>query len=84
MPAHSLEADEAPSEGIKIKWLATIKEIVGPEPTVEMMELDARGHPQPTGRFDTQQLWQPIDGEGVPEVLASKPGAGPRQGELIG
>lgn len=51
MPAHSFEADEAPSEGIKIKWLATIEEIVGPEPSVELMELDARGHPQPTGRL---------------------------------
>jgi formate dehydrogenase (NADP+) beta subunit len=53
MPARAFEADEALSEGIKIKWLTTIKEIVGPELTVEMMELDANGHPQPTGRFET-------------------------------
>jgi formate dehydrogenase (NADP+) beta subunit len=53
MPARAFEADEALSEGIKIKWLTTIKEIVGPELTVEMMELDADGHPQPTGRFET-------------------------------
>jgi len=55
MPAHAFEADEALSEGIKIKWLTTIKEIVGPDLTLEMMELDAKGHPQPTGRFETLQ-----------------------------
>jgi hypothetical protein len=49
-----------------------------------MMELDARGHPQPTGRFDTQQLQQPMDGEGVPEVLAPRLAQVLGQGELIG
>ncbi len=29
MPAHEFEADEALAEGVKIKWLTTIKEIVG-------------------------------------------------------
>ncbi|HVY14094.1 MAG TPA: NAD(P)-binding protein [Rhodopila sp.] len=53
MPAHEFEADEAIEEGIKIKWLTTIKEIVGPELTVEMMELDAAGKPHPTGKFET-------------------------------
>ncbi len=53
LPAHSFEADEALEEGIKIKWLTTIKEIVGPDLTVEVMELDADGRPQPTGRFET-------------------------------
>jgi formate dehydrogenase beta subunit len=53
MPAHDFEADEALEEGIKIKWFTTIKEIVGPELTVEMMELDANGRPRPTGCFDT-------------------------------
>jgi NADPH-dependent glutamate synthase beta subunit-like oxidoreductase len=55
MPARAFEADEAISEGIKIKWLTAIKEIVGADLTVEMMALDATGHPQPTGRFDTLQ-----------------------------
>ena len=55
MPARAFEADEALSEGIKIKWLTTIKEVVGPDLTVEVMELDAGGHPQPTGRFETLQ-----------------------------
>ncbi len=53
MPAHAFEADEAIAEGVKIKWLTTIKEIIGPDLTVEMMELDAKGRPHPTGRFET-------------------------------
>ncbi|MBO0738613.1 MAG: NAD(P)-binding protein [Alphaproteobacteria bacterium] len=52
MPAHAFEADEAVEEGVKIKWLTTIKEIVGPELTVERMELDADGRPQPTGQLE--------------------------------
>ena len=50
MPAHAFEADEAIAEGVKIKWLTSIKEIAGPTLTVERMELDAEGRPQPTGR----------------------------------
>ena len=53
MPAHAFEADEAIEEGVKIKWLTTIKEVAGPELTVEMMELDSNGRPHPTGRLDT-------------------------------
>ena len=53
MPAHAFEADEALEEGIKIKWLTTIKDIVGPDLTVETMELDREGRPHPTGRFET-------------------------------
>ena len=53
MPAHAFEADEAVEEGIKIKWLTTIKEIVGPELTIETTTLDADGHPRPTGQFET-------------------------------
>lgn len=53
MAARAFEADEAMEEGVKIKWLTTIKEIIGPNLTVEMMELDADGRPQPTGKFET-------------------------------
>jgi NADPH-dependent glutamate synthase beta subunit-like oxidoreductase len=53
MPAHGFEADEALSEGVKIKWLTTIKEIVGDTLTVERMTIDDKGRPQPTGEFDT-------------------------------
>lgn len=53
MPAKAFEADEALEEGIKIRWLTTIKEITGPDLTVERMALDADGRPQPTGEFET-------------------------------
>lgn len=53
MPAHGFEADEAMTEGVKIHWLRTIKEIDGADLTVEVMKLDDSGHPQPTGTFET-------------------------------
>ncbi len=53
MPAHEFEADEALEEGVKIKWLTTIKEITGSEFKVERMVIDEHGKPQPTGEFDT-------------------------------
>ncbi len=53
MPAHAFEADEALEEGVKIKWLTTIKEISGSDLTVERMEIDKTGRPQPTGEFET-------------------------------
>ena len=53
MPAHGFEADEAMEEGVKIRWLTSIKEIVGPSLTLERMELDDKGRPHPTGEFDT-------------------------------
>lgn len=53
MPARAFEADEAIEEGVKIKWLTSIKEIVGPSLTVERMTLDENGRPQPTGEIET-------------------------------
>ena len=53
MPAHGFEADEALAEGIKIRWLTTIKDIQGGTMTVERMALGADGRPEPTGEFDT-------------------------------
>jgi formate dehydrogenase (NADP+) beta subunit len=55
MPAHGFEADEALAEGVKIKWLTTIREIVGPTLTIERMTLDDKGRPQPTGELETLQ-----------------------------
>lgn len=52
MPAHGFEADEAIAEGVKIHWLRTIKGIEGSTFTVEVMEVDENGRPQPTGRFE--------------------------------
>ena len=53
MPAHADEAEEAEREGVRINWLRTITAFDGPELTVEAMELDENGFPQPSGRFET-------------------------------
>jgi NADPH-dependent glutamate synthase beta subunit-like oxidoreductase len=53
MPAHSFEADEAVEEGVKINWLRTIRDIDQSKFTVEIMEVDENGRPQPTGRYET-------------------------------
>ena len=55
MPAHAVEADEALTEGVKIKWLTTIKAIDGGDLTVERMRVDEQGRAQPTGQFETLQ-----------------------------
>jgi NADPH-dependent glutamate synthase beta subunit-like oxidoreductase len=53
MPAHDFEADEVLEEGIKIHWLRTIKSIEETTFTVEVMKVDDKGRPQPTGEFET-------------------------------
>jgi len=53
MPAHADEAEEAEREGVRINWLRTITAFDGPELTVEAMELDENGFPQPSGKFET-------------------------------
>jgi NADPH-dependent glutamate synthase beta subunit-like oxidoreductase len=53
MPAHASEADEAIEEGVKIHWLRSIKSIDETAFQVEIMELDDKGRPKPTGRFET-------------------------------
>ena len=53
MPAHDEEAADAEREGVRINWLRTITAFDGPDLTVEAMELDENGFPQPTGRFET-------------------------------
>ncbi len=53
MPAHEFEAREAEDEGVKINWLRTIKEFDDDRVQVEIMEIDANGRPQPTGKFET-------------------------------
>jgi len=51
-PAHDFEIEEALQEGVMIKWLSTIKQAAVGEITVEKMELDDKGFPQPTGEFE--------------------------------
>src|SRR5579875_2197458 len=85
MPAHAFEAEEAISEGVKIKWLTSIKEIAGPTLTVERMTLDATGRPQPTGAIEVLTadavvlaLGQQTDSaflRRVPGIAASSPAA---------
>jgi 2-oxoacid:acceptor oxidoreductase delta subunit (pyruvate/2-ketoisovalerate family) len=53
MPAHDFELEEALQEGVLVKWLSTIKEAGESSITVEKMQLDAKGFPQPTGEFET-------------------------------
>ena len=51
-PAHDFEIEEALQEGVMIKWLSTIKQAAVGEITVEKMELDDKGFPQPTGEYE--------------------------------
>jgi 2-oxoacid:acceptor oxidoreductase delta subunit (pyruvate/2-ketoisovalerate family) len=53
MPAHDFEVEEALQEGVMIKWLSTIKQAGEGEITVEKMQLDDKGYPQPTGEYET-------------------------------
>ena len=53
MPAHDFEATEALEEVVKIHWLRTIKNITETTFTVEIMEVDDKGRPRPTGQFET-------------------------------
>jgi 2-oxoacid:acceptor oxidoreductase delta subunit (pyruvate/2-ketoisovalerate family) len=58
MPAHEFELEEALQEGVLVKWLSTIKQVDATQAgsgsiTVEKMQLDDKGFPQPTGEFET-------------------------------
>jgi 2-oxoacid:acceptor oxidoreductase delta subunit (pyruvate/2-ketoisovalerate family) len=53
MPARDFEVEEALQEGIMMKWLSTIKRMDEGTLTVEKMQLDDKGFPQPTGEFET-------------------------------
>lgn len=52
MPAHEFEADEALSEGVKIHWLSTIKNMETSSITVEKMQV-VNGQAVPTGEYET-------------------------------
>ena len=54
MPAHEIEVQEALEEGVLIKWLSTITAAEAGSLTIERMELDESGFPQPTG--DVEEL----------------------------
>ncbi|MEO8091730.1 MAG: NAD(P)-binding protein [bacterium] len=52
MPAHEVEVEEAEEEGVMMRWLSTIKQVEGGKVTVERMQLDESGFPQPTGELE--------------------------------
>jgi NADPH-dependent glutamate synthase beta subunit-like oxidoreductase len=52
MPAHEVELEEAEQEGVKMRWLSTIKRADEGRLLLERMELDADGFPQPTGELE--------------------------------
>ena len=51
MPAHDIEVEEATAEGVRMMWLSTIARADGEKLTIEKMQLDETGFPQPTGEF---------------------------------
>ena len=55
MPARDFELEEALEEGVMMKWLSTIKNVEAGSITVEKMQLDDKGFPQPTGELETLQ-----------------------------
>jgi NADPH-dependent glutamate synthase beta subunit-like oxidoreductase len=85
MPAHDFEAGEALAEGVKIKWLTSIKAIEGAELTVEVMRIDEAGRAEPTGQFETLRadalvlaLGQDTDSgflKKIPEISFDKDGS---------
>ena len=52
MPAHAEELEGALSEGVTMNWLRTIKSVNADDLTVEIMELDDKGRPRGTGKFE--------------------------------
>ena len=52
MPAHEVELREALDEGIVMRWLSTLSRVDEGKVTIEKMELDSSGFPQPTGTFE--------------------------------
>lgn len=53
MPAEDFEVQEALDEGIRFRWLSTVKSANEDSFTIERMRLDETGFPQPTGEFET-------------------------------
>jgi len=55
MPANLEEVQDALDEGVRLKWLSTIVGTDGDVLTIERMELDDSGFPQPTGEIEELQ-----------------------------
>ena len=82
MPANVDEVQDAVDEGVRLKWLSTIVGAEGEVLTIERMELDADGFPQPTGEIEELQadavvlaLGQEADLsllDGIPEITVHR------------
>lgn len=55
MPARDFEIEEALQEGVKIKFLVTIKKYKGKKLTLAKMALDKKGSPQPIGKTESME-----------------------------
>ena len=53
MGALPSEAEEALEEGVRIRWLSSIRDVDGKSIRVEKMRLDEHGKAQPTGEYET-------------------------------
>ncbi len=52
MPAHDEEVEDATAEGVRLRWLSTVKDATGPALMIEKMVLDETGFPRPTGELE--------------------------------
>jgi NADPH-dependent glutamate synthase beta subunit-like oxidoreductase len=52
MPSHDFEVQEAIEEGVRMKWLSTVKRADEGRLVLEKMKLDETGFPQPTGELE--------------------------------
>jgi 2-oxoacid:acceptor oxidoreductase delta subunit (pyruvate/2-ketoisovalerate family) len=52
MPAHDLEVQEAVEEGVRMRWLSTVRHVDAGTIVIEKMALDDEGFPQPTGELE--------------------------------
>jgi NADPH-dependent glutamate synthase beta subunit-like oxidoreductase len=77
MPAHQAELKEAEAEGVVVNWLRTIKQFTDGEIEVEVMKLNAKGSPEPTGQTEkikAHMLILALGQETHSQFLANIPG----------
>ena len=86
MPAQDFEVSEALEEGVKMRWLATIKSAESGRVRIEKMELDESGFPQPTGKFeelDADTIVLALGQEADLTLLEDLPGIKTQNGSVI-
>ncbi|WP_207782092.1 NAD(P)-binding protein [Phytoactinopolyspora limicola] len=76
MPAHDFEVAEAIEEGVRMNWLSTVAHAGEQSITIERMELDDAGFPQPTGEFEELDVDALVLAIGQVSDLALVEGAG--------